>query len=103
MIDHAAEKISLNAFLADRRVPGYNATCPCGWTRQTTKHILLFCPDHNQHRRQLFELAGTRDYSKMMETARGAKAATYWLQQTNLLPQFSLGLEDEEKRVLGRL
>jgi hypothetical protein len=36
--------------------------------------------------------SGTRDYSKMLATPRGAKAAANWLQRTNLLPQFSLGL-----------
>src|SRR5271156_5338120 len=37
------EKIGLNAFLADRRVPGYTAACTCGWPRQTAKHILMYC------------------------------------------------------------
>ena len=30
----------------------------------------------------------------MLATARGAKAAAKWLQQTGLLPQFSLGLNE---------
>jgi hypothetical protein len=87
------EKIGLNAFLADRRVPDKTATCTCGWPRQTAKHILYFCPEFADRRTSLFEAAGTRDYSKMLATARGAKAAAVWLQSTGLLPQFSLGLQ----------
>ena len=86
------EKIGLNAFLTDRHVPDKQATCTCGWPRQTAKHILLFCPEFADRRASLFEAAGTRDYSKIVATARGAKAAALWLQRTGLLPQFSLGL-----------
>jgi len=86
------EKIGLNAFLADRHVPDKQATCTCGNLRQTAKHILYFCPELTERRISLFEAAGTRDYSKIVATARGAKAAATWLQSTGLLPQFSLGL-----------
>jgi hypothetical protein len=86
------EKIGLNAFLADRHVPDKRATCTCGRCRQTAKHILYFCPEFADRRESLFEAAGTRDYSKIVATARGAKAAAIWLQHTGLLPQFSLGL-----------
>ena len=87
------EKIGLNAFLTDRRVPGYTAQCQCGWRRQTAKHILYFCPNHATDRESLFINAGTRDYSQMLATSRGAKAAARWLQSLNLLPQFHKGLD----------
>jgi hypothetical protein len=86
------EKIGLNAFLADRRVPGYTATCPCGWPRQTAKHILMNCTDYEERRPSLFRAAGTRDYKEMTATTRGVKAAAQWLYGTGLLQQFSLGL-----------
>jgi Reverse transcriptase (RNA-dependent DNA polymerase) len=86
------EKIGLNAFLTDRRVPDKQATCTCGWLRQTAKHILVFCPEFAGRRDSLFEAAGTSDYSVIVATARGAKAAATWLQHTGLLPQYSLGL-----------
>ena len=69
------EKIGLNAFLADRRVPGYTATCSCGWLRQTAKHILMNCTDHAERRPSLFKAAGTRDYKEMTATTRGMKVA----------------------------
>jgi len=86
------EKIGLNAFLAERRVPNRTPRCSCGNTRQTAKHILMYCSNFEESRENLYRAAGTRDYSKMLATPRGAKAAANWLQKTNLLPQFSLGL-----------
>jgi len=62
------EKIGLNAFL-----------------------VLYFCPEFADRRENLCKAAGTKDYSKMLATARGAKTAAQWLQRTGLLPQFSLG------------
>ena len=86
------EKIGLNAFLARQRVPGYTASCSCGWEQQTAKHILLFCPDYAEGRARLLRDAGTNNYSQMIATTRGAKAAAQFLQGTGLLPQFQLGL-----------
>lgn len=86
------EKIGLNAFLADRYVPDKLAPCSCGWARQTAKHVLFFCSELADRRGQLFRDAGTNDYSKIVATTRGAKAAAGWLQRTGLLPQFNLGL-----------
>jgi exonuclease III len=87
------EKIGLNAFLTDRRVPGFTAACDCGWRRQTAKHILMLCPIYADTRPRLFEHAGSQSYPEIVATARGARAAAIWMQQTGLLPQFSLGLE----------
>ena len=73
------EKIGLNAFLAERRVPGYLAQCPCGWRRQTAKHIICFCPQYAEEHNELFRLAGTSNYSQMIATPQGIKAAANWL------------------------
>ena len=86
------EKIGLNAFLTTMKVPGYTATCDCGWGQQTAKHIILYCPQYQTQRNKLFQHAETRDYQKMLVTPRGAKAAATFLQTTNLLPQFQLEL-----------
>jgi len=58
------EKIGLNAFLTTMKVPGYTATCECGWIRQTAKHVILYCPQHQEQRDKLYQEAGTRDYQK---------------------------------------
>jgi hypothetical protein len=86
------EKIGLNAFLADRRVPGYTAQCSCGWRRQTAKHIIRFCPFYAEDREELFRDAGTRDYSWMLASPYGVRIAARWLQRRGLLHQFQLGL-----------
>jgi hypothetical protein len=48
------EKIGLNAFLADRHVPDKAAICTCERSRQTAKHILLFCPEYADERDSLY-------------------------------------------------
>jgi hypothetical protein len=90
------EKIGLNAFLADRKVPGYLPGCPCGYQRQTAKHIIMHCPEHEGGREELYRNAGTRNYQKMMATTRGARAAARFLQETGLLEQFRLGLDPDK-------
>ncbi|KAF7502920.1 hypothetical protein GJ744_004825 [Endocarpon pusillum] len=50
------------------------------------------CLDFAATREALFNAAGTRSYSQMLATARGAKAAARWLQGQDLLPQFRKGL-----------
>src|ERR1700754_813150 len=64
------EKIGLNAFLTQQRVPGYTADCSCGWRRQTAKHILLHCPNFAGGREGLFRDAGTNSYSEFLVTTR---------------------------------
>jgi hypothetical protein len=49
--------------------------CTCGRSRQTAKYILLFCPEYADERDSLYAAAGIKDYSKMLATPRGAKAA----------------------------
>jgi hypothetical protein len=80
------EKIGLNTFVADRRVPGYPVQCPCGWRRQTAKHIIRFCSQYAATQGDLDEEAGTRDYSQMLTTWQGAKAAARWLQKNRSPP-----------------
>src|SRR5450759_4445301 len=53
------KKISLNAFLSNRKVPGYLPTCPCGWQRQTAKHIIMDYILYQEKRVELFARAGT--------------------------------------------
>ncbi|KAF7508217.1 hypothetical protein GJ744_009514 [Endocarpon pusillum] len=50
------------------------------------------CPDFADTREDLFLSAGTRSYSQMLATTKGAKAAARWLQSQDLLPQFRKGL-----------
>jgi exonuclease III len=83
------EKIGLNGFLSDRKVPGYLPTCPCGWQRQTAKHIIMDCTLYQWKRDELFARAGTKNYQQMLVTTRGCRLAAQFLQGTGLLAQFS--------------
>lgn len=87
------EKIGLNAFLFDRKVPDRLPSCGCGWPRQTAKHIIRYCPDWEEMRGTLRSLDNWRDYQRLIGTATDARTVARWLQRTGLLPQFSLGLE----------
>lgn len=56
------EHIGLEDYLHRRRVPGHpTPACPCGWHRQTPKHILLFCPRYQQGRSEMLQKAGSTD------------------------------------------
>lgn len=94
------EKIGLNAFLTAKKVPGYMAVCDCGWRQQTAKHIILYCPRYQAQRNQLYYDTGTYDYQKMLVTPKGAKAVAAFVQATNLLPQFQLGLHHTDRHSL---
>lgn len=88
------EHIGLEDFLSRRKVPGHpSPACPCGWHRQTPKHILLFCPHFQQGRAQMLQRAGTTDYDSLLSTKKGIKVATDWFLHLGLLKQFSLARE----------
>jgi len=52
----------------------------------------MHCPDRDNNRETMLRVADTRDYGKMLATARGMKAAARFLQETELLSQFQLGI-----------
>jgi hypothetical protein len=62
----------------------------CSSAAQTTTHILQFCTNFDDIRPQLHENAGTKDVKAMLTCARGLRAASKWMMQTNLLKQYSL-------------
>jgi len=87
------EKIGLNAFLFDRRVPDILPTCACGWPRQTAKHIIKYCPNWEDRRGPLQQLESWDNYQLLLGIPRNARIVAKWMHETNLLPQFSLDIE----------
>ena len=83
----------LNDFLARVHVPGVDPQCSCGFPRQTPKHVLLFCPDIQYPRESMLQAAGTQDYTRLLNTRAGVKAATKWFLHANILQQFTLARE----------
>jgi len=60
-------------------VPEYLLYCIYGYQRQTAKYIIMHCPDRDNDREIMLRVADTRDYSKILATARGIKAAARFL------------------------
>jgi exonuclease III len=84
-------KIGFNSFLFKIKVPGIDTPgCSCGWAKQDTKHILLFCPDYTAGRQELIQQAGTSDLRHMLTSTEGVRAAARWLVRSGVLTQFSL-------------
>jgi len=89
------EKIGLNSFLKDRKVPNVNAECSCGWAKQTAKHVIMFCPKWNTQRQALKDTTGFTKYSQLTDNKENAKVLAKWLISLGLLNQFNSGLSEE--------
>ena len=82
------EKIGLNGFLSDRKVPNVSASCSCGWARQSAKHIIMFCPERHTQRQLLRGTTKTANYNQLTNKKEHAKALAKWFIGLNILSQF---------------
>ena len=64
--------------------------CQCGWRKQDSKHITLFCPDYTEGRTEMLCEAGTGCFNTMISTKEGIRAAARWMVKADALHQFSL-------------
>jgi hypothetical protein len=67
---------------------GVEARCPSGWERQTSKHVVIFCPNLTGRDRMLVT-AGTTEYATLLGSKKGLHVVMPWLIQRNILPQFN--------------
>jgi hypothetical protein len=81
-------------------VPEAEARCPCGWERQTPKHVVMFCPNLT-NRDHMLATANTMDYTTLLNSKRGLQAVTSWLLQQGILPQFTSAKEMAEENRSG--
>jgi hypothetical protein len=91
--------IGLGAYLAGRRVPGAEARCRCGGGMETVRHILIFCRNEREARRELGPLPD--DTSKALNNRKKAATLARWMMRRGRLQQFRLALElitEEELR-----
>ena len=74
-------RIGLCYFLRKVRVPGYESgQCRCGTGQETPRHVLLYCPDEEEHREFLRGAQGQHlDFRKLLDTVKGARAASRWM------------------------
>ncbi len=95
-------RIGLRHFLKKARVPGYESDqCRCGTGQETPRHVLLDCPDEEERRESLRESQGRRlDFKTLLDTNKGAQAASRWMIRTERIAQFQLAgqlLYEEER------
>jgi len=95
------EVLGLNVWLASVKVSDVDKRCPCGWSAQTVRHILLFCPTHTDSRALYFWRAGLADLHSALSTTASAHQAVWWLVASGLLGQFSLAKEIVQENTLG--
>ena len=104
-----SQHIGFNRYLYKRKVPGNEGPeCPCGWQNQDSKHVLIHCPTYQQQRPKLFLTAGTCDYTILLTSPKGIRAAARWLISSGALRQYSLakvqlegdGSEEDQTRVV---
>lgn len=75
-VQMGTDRIELAEYFHLRRVSTVSSPgCPCGWTRQTLKHVLLSCSQHMTDRSIMCSDAGTTDYRTLLSTEKGLRAA----------------------------
>jgi hypothetical protein len=64
--------------------------CFCDYSRQTLKHVLLFCMNKVTNRQSMFKAKVTTNLRKLLNIEKRFKTSINWLMKINLLTQFSL-------------
>jgi hypothetical protein len=87
-------RIKLTKYLFYRRVfIIVISACSCDWFRQTLKHVMLFCFNHNRTRENMLFVVETQNLRRLLNINKKVRVMTRWLMKTNILAQFSLTIE----------
>jgi hypothetical protein len=87
-------RIELTKYLFHRRVfIIIISACFCDWLRQTLKHVMLFCFNHNRKRESMLLVVETQNLRRLLNINKRVRMMTRWLMKTNILAQFSLAIE----------
>jgi hypothetical protein len=85
------KRIELADYLFSRRVSTVlSFDCFCDYSRQTLKHVLLFCMNRTTNRQRMFRVDETTNLRKLLNIEKKLKTSINWLMKINLLIQFSL-------------
>jgi hypothetical protein len=85
------ERIELADYLFFRRVSiVLSSDCSCDYSRQTLKHVLLFCMNRVTNKQSMFKTDETTNLRKLLNIEKRLKTSINWLMKINLLTQFSL-------------
>jgi hypothetical protein len=69
------------------------SACFCDWLRQTLKHVMFFCFNHNRTRENMLLVAKTQNLRRLLNINKKVRMMTRWLMKTNILAQFSLTIK----------
>jgi hypothetical protein len=69
------------------------SACFCDWLKQTLKHVMLFCFNHNRTRENMLFVVETQNLRRLLNINKKIRIMTKWLMITNILAQFSLTIE----------
>jgi hypothetical protein len=84
-------RIELADYLFFRRVfIVLSFDCFCDYSRQTFKHVLLFCMNRATNRQRMFKVDETTNLRKLLNIEKKLKTSINWLMKINLLTQFFL-------------
>jgi hypothetical protein len=87
-------RIELAKYLFHRRVfIIVTSACFCDWLKQTLKHVMLFCFNHNRTRESMLLVAETQNLRRLLNINKRVRMMTRWLMKINILAQFSLAIE----------
>jgi hypothetical protein len=85
------KRIKLTDYFFFRRVfIVFTLSCFCEHSRQTLRHILLFCRNWSENRQRMLRDDETTNMSRFLNIAKSLKISIIWLMRINLLTQFSL-------------
>jgi hypothetical protein len=88
------KRIELADYLFFRRVSiVLSSSCFCDYSRQTLKHVLLFCTNRATNRHNMFKVDETTNVRKLLNIEKRLKTSINWLMKINLLIQFFLTKE----------
>jgi hypothetical protein len=80
-------------FLFRRIFTMLTSNCFCEHSRQTLRHILLFCRDWSKSRQRMLRDDETTNMSRFLNIEKSLKISIIWLMKINLLTHFSLTKE----------
>jgi hypothetical protein len=87
-------RIELTKYLFHRRVfIIVISTCFCDWFKQTLKHVMFFCLNHNRTRESMLFVVETQNLRHLLNVNKRIRMITRWLMKTNTFAQFSLTIE----------
>jgi hypothetical protein len=85
------KRIELADYLFFRRVfTVLSFDCFYDYSRQTLKHVLLFCMNRATNKQRMFKIDETTNLRKLLNIEKKFKTSINWLMKINLLTQFSL-------------